>query len=480
MFGPRLVQRIRPTIRSGELPLSFEQLNKVMEPVGADSTHHNVVAAVVLTPRDDAPDEQLNVDALQRALDRIRDRHEILRTSLQANGGDGHPEDWFQTVQASTPWPLTVMDLRGQPLSAAHEVVRELEETPLPVAEGTPMRTVVAALDDRKWLLVQGFHHAFVDPWGFSQFLSELTTLYNQERSGERKDLAPLPIQYGDLAAWQHHQVEAGPGREQQRYWLELFEDLPPRPIYQRLHPTTRPLASATAGFRLSEDLTERLRQAARSNGVSLFILLLASFQALQLVSTRSDDVLVTVPLMGRDEPETHQLIGYLINEVTVRTKAGHETTFAELLALVRDGLLAGQDHQVVPLRALAKTDESRWDPMRTMFNLVDFGSVQATLGGFRGQALPPEGEESLIPELAGEPSPDNLDLYLVLHQRGDELRGLWMFSNDSVDASAMADMVEQWPRLLELTTAHADITLKGLRVALSGRPAASTLEEEL
>ncbi|GAB2480083.1 hypothetical protein GCM10027030_12700 [Luteococcus sediminum] len=466
----RQVATIRPSVRSDRMPVTHQQLNKITEPVGADAVHHNVVATVVLEPEGASADRELDVDALQRALDNVREKHEVFRTCLIHEG-----DEWFQRVEPASPWPLEVHDLRGgtEELveAAVEEVVARLESTPMPVAKGSPMYTVLLRTGDRRWVLSQAFHHASVDPWGFAQYVEDLADYYVAERDGTpaRRDFASL--QLADLAAWQQRENELGPGRVHADYWRSLFSDLPPAPTLRPLGREPRPAVATITGFSLCPEENEQLKAAAAAASVSTFVYLLTVFQVLQAVATATDDVLVTVPLAGRDEPETHTMVGYLVNEVSIRTRIAERATFGDVMAQVRLSLLDAREHQQAPLRQLAATSDGRWDPMRTMFNVVDFGSVRLNLGGWVGTPWRPVGAaEQLIPEMHGSISPANLDLYLVLHERDGELRGLWMHAPNRFNEHAFADMVAAWPVLLHAVLARPDLPLSEVPTLLADR----------
>ena len=113
-------------------------------------------------------------------------------------------------------------------------------------------------------------------------FYAELGALYSAALTGQACDLPRLPIQYADFAAWQAARLEGEPMQAQLGYWtrqlagapplLELPTDLP--------RPVARGGASGYAPLRVPADVSQRLRDLASAAGATMFMLVLAAWQA--------------------------------------------------------------------------------------------------------------------------------------------------------------------------------------------------------
>src|SRR5207344_1731111 len=97
----------------------------------------------------------------------------------------------------------------------------------------------------------------------------------------------------------------------------------------------------------------------ARREGATLFMVLLAAFQALLARYSGQDDLAVGSPVAGRNRMETEELIGFFVNTLVLRgdlsaDKAG-APAFRELPSRLRETALAAPRHQHVAFEQLAQ-----------------------------------------------------------------------------------------------------------------------------
>ena len=100
----------------------------------------------------------------------------------------------------------------------------------------------------------------------------------------------------------------------------------------------------------LPDGLLPRLETVARSLRVNAQAVLLAALQAVLLRYTGQDDLVIGVPVAGRDRQETHGLVGYFINTLPVRCLASAEASFADMVRGASAATLAALDHSLLPL----------------------------------------------------------------------------------------------------------------------------------
>ena len=160
----------------------------------------------------------LDVEALERAVTTLIERHEILRTTYHDVGG--------KPVQAVTERPnvtVTSRDVRHLPYEArAQEVQRLLEQDaarPFDLSQDLPIRVIVTCVDPDEWVLFMSVHHIACDGWSFNALHTELAELYTADRAGRAPDLPELPIQYADFALWDMQRTAGSRLDEGLKYW---------------------------------------------------------------------------------------------------------------------------------------------------------------------------------------------------------------------------------------------------------------------
>ena len=151
----------------------------------------------------------LDPGALGRAIGMVADRHEVLRTTFSYRDGE-----LYQVIHPAGSFMLDRVDLRGRPAGehagVIGELVRAQAGTPFDLARGPLIRGTLVCTGDRDHTLLLGLHHAVADGWSLAVLLREIPACYEACVSGVPSGLAPLPVQYGDYAAWHRGREQAG------------------------------------------------------------------------------------------------------------------------------------------------------------------------------------------------------------------------------------------------------------------------------
>ncbi|TBU87893.1 non-ribosomal peptide synthase/polyketide synthase [Phytopseudomonas dryadis] len=295
---------------------------------------------------------ELDIEALQRSFERLIERHETLRTSFRQDG-----EQTIQVIHPAGEFDLslqTVDDLDEQTIRAK---VEEEIQRPFDLEHGPLLRVKLLRLASDDHVLVLTLHHIVSDGWSMPVMVDELISLYEGYRQGQSVELPVLPIQYADYAIWQRNWMEAGERERQLSYWKAQLGD--EQPVLElptdRPRPAVQSHAGASLNIELSDELSQSLKRLAQEQGVTLFMLLLASFQTLLHRYSGQDDIRVGVPIANRNRVETEGLIGFFVNTQVLRAEFDLQMTFGELLEQVKQAALGAQAHQDLPFEQLVE-----------------------------------------------------------------------------------------------------------------------------
>nr|WP_283093963.1 non-ribosomal peptide synthetase [Pseudomonas sp. MWU12-2345] len=302
---------------------------------------------------------QLDVKALQGSFQALVERHESLRTVFTQTDG--------QPLQVVLPVARFSLDLHTlEPASSAERearvqaFVQAQSQTPFDLARGPLLRAALLQVAADEQVLVLTQHHIVSDGWSLQVMTEELLALYADLSQGRTPQLPALPIQYADYALWQRHWMEAGERERQLEYWLGKLGGEQPVLELPVDHP--RPLSPSFAGASqalvLDPGLSEGLKALARQQGVSLFALLLASFQALLHRYSGQGDIRVGVPVANRERAEVERLIGFFVNTQVLKAEVDGQGTFVELLRQVWQTAQEAQAHQDLPFEQLVEALE--------------------------------------------------------------------------------------------------------------------------
>jgi hypothetical protein len=403
----------------------------------------------------------LGVAALEHVLNEIVRRHEILRTSFVAI--EGRP---VQVIASPCYCTVSVLELGDLPDIEREAVVQELavEEAgrPFNLAQGPLLRINLLRLGGHLHVLLFTMHHIISDGGSADVLVYEVAESYQAIAKGQPSPLSELPIQYADYAAWQREWLQGDVLESQLVYWRQhlgsKLQDL--RLPVDRPRSSTQNFIGSRQSLTLSNRLSDALRDVSRGEGVTLFMTLLAAFQALLHRLTGQDFISVGSPISGRQFTETDALIGFFVNTLVLSTDFSGDPTFRELLGRVREVVLQAHAHQDVPFEKLIEALRPQRDMNRIPLVRASFAFANAPA------------EELKIPGLTlcsmdVHSGAIRLDLALSMMEGPRSLITYLYYDTDLFDASTITRMLNYFEVLLEQVTLSPDCKL--LDIALGG-----------
>ncbi len=286
--------------------------------------------------------------------------------------------------------------------------------------------------------------------------IRELASLYRAARSGEGSPLAELPVQSADFALWQRELLAGELLAAEVAYWRGRLADLPAvlELPADRPRPPVRSSRGATRSLVLGPELTGGLRALSRGEGATLFMTLLAAFEALLSRWSGQDDFAVGSPVAGRSRQELEGVIGFFVNTLVLRAELADDPPLRAALGRTREGLLAAHAHQDLPFEKLV--EELR--PERTLSHTPLF-QVMLTVEE-RALAAAELGELVARP-FAAVSSLAKFDLTLGVDGAGEAATCALEYATDLFDAATAVRLLGCWSAVLAAIVAEP-----GLRVS--------------
>ncbi len=384
----------------------------------------------------------LDIPTFERSFNEVLRRHEAWRTSFPLV--DGQP---VQIVYPFMPLQLPVVDLRALSVENREaEAVRLASQEilqPFDLANGPLLRTLLVQLSDTEHRLFLTLHHIIFDGYSLYQiFLPELRTIYDTFLRGEPSPLPELPIQYPDFALWQREWAQGDTITDQLTYWRKQLAHAPA----QLALPTdrSRPAVPISRGsmhpFALSQSLTNSLKNLSKREGVTLYMLLVATFQILLFRYSGQDDILIGTAISDRKRKEVQNLMGFFLNTLVLRTNLSGNPTVRDLLQRVREVVLEAHAHPDVPFELLVK----ELQPERIVGQNPFFQALLSL-------EPPLHVDESgwTLSQMDIETNTAKFDLSLELDDRPEGLIGRFEYNTDLFDATTIERMVGHWQTLL-------------------------------
>ena len=438
--------------RRGNLPTSFGQtalwFHEQLEP---GSPAYNLPSVYRLSG-------ELDAQLLEKSINQIIARHEVLRTVFDTV--DGQPVQKILPTMMIGLEPIDLTHLASEALqgSEVRRLVGVFAERSFDLTRGPLLRSSLLELDRNEHVLVVAIHHIVFDGWSIGVFVRELSQIYNNLRSGKPCPLLELSIQYADFAKWQRERLHGAKLRKSLDYWKAKLADLPALTLpTKRAKKISGRVSGGREEFEVSRELLDGLRGLANRSGTTLFMVLLAAWKITLCRYTGQTDIAIGTPVAGRSHPAVEELIGYFLNLVVLRTDLSGDPTVRELLERMRRVCVDAFAHQEVPFEKLV-------EELRPTRHVAANPLVQAT---FALQNTP----KNLL-NLAGITASDldisagilrPFDLHLYIIEEETHLRAFASYNKSWFETETIKRLINHFSNILKAIAADKDGRISAL-----------------
>jgi surfactin family lipopeptide synthetase A len=409
--------------------------------------------------------------ALERALTETVRRHEAWRTTFVWKSGE--------LVQCIEP-PLEhieipYLDVSDVPLEGREETAlraaKNIALAPYDLAIGPMYRPFLVRFTAEQHRLFLGLHHIIFDGVSlYGVLLPEMQTLYEAYSENRPSPLEELPLQYTDYAVWHREWVdEIACG--QLEYWRSKLDGATDRTFLPTDHPRaeTQSYGGATELLSLSAEASVNLKHLSERSGVTLFMVLLATFFTFLWAYTREEDLIIGCTSSGRTRTETAALFGFFLNSIALRTNLAGDPTFLEVLQRSREELLSSLDNDGVPFQLLV----NRFSPQRSS-NKHPFFQI---LFAFQ-PPLAPLKPEWKFTQMDCDLGVTKFDLHLELDEREEGIVGRIMYSADLFERETIRQIIQTWQEIVHLVINDPSQHISQLLPLLSHLPKSSSRKD--
>ncbi len=407
----------------------------------------------------------LDAAALQRALQRIVDRHQQLRAGfhMQADG---------QLIQRIHGWREVALPRTQLPPMPAPELERVLMQAvarPFDLAQGPLFRPELFQIGPQDHILLLSVHHIVFDGWSLWLVMDELRQAYAAEAEGRDTGWSPLPMSYVDHLTAQEAMIASDDADAALAFWRDRLAgaqgvlDLPldaPRPPLRAVRGESLRLALPSA-------LSQSLGGLARSLGTTTFSLLLGAWQILLARWSGQETVPVGTRSAGRGDPRAAGVVGYFVNPVVVVGHVERAMRASDYLRATHAGVLEALAHDALPFPTLVERLQVPRDPSTTPLFQASFVLQKAQRGGGAMEMMAGAadwaglGVEFVdLPQQAGQ-----FDLDLDMFEVGDSLRGVLKYDAALFHPDSIARLAESFATLLAALVEDCDRPIDDLPI---------------
>ena len=405
----------------------------------------------------------LSIAALQSAISGLVRRHEAFRTIFPTH--EGRP---VQEIAAFSEPDLELVDLSRRASFEEREaealrLAREESQRAYDLALGPLVRWRLYVIADDLHIFLVGMHHIITDGWSLRVIYNEFAEFYSAAVEGRPTSFRDLPLQYADFAACQRSWLSGGVLQRLLDYWRPHLAN-----VAALEFPSDRPHTGQIGGRAMSARISVRgdcfdaIKRLTAEEGTTLFMTMLAGFQALLHRYTGQEDIVVGSPIANRNHLEVEGIVGFFVNTLVLRTDLSGDPTFRELLRRVRDVTLKAYEFQDLPFEKLVE----ELSPDR------DLGRNPLFQVMFALQNLPPrkplQAGNLKIRRMPSQALTSRFEIEVHLWEAANGFEGQFIYDSGRFEASRMDQMVSHYQRILQAASREPDRRLSQLELLTS------------
>ena len=243
----------------------------------------------------------------------------------------------------------------------------------------------VSTIDHTQYLLMD-FHHMIMDGQSLSILIYEINELYaNRSLELNKED-------YFDYTQWYRETRSNDKESTQLEYWKnELSNSNCKLNVIENVS-NNKKFTGQVFDLNLPVDLGKKIREAAKQNQVSDFVYLLTIYEIFLYKYTGDRSNNIGVPISCRDHTQMMQMIGMLVNTVTMKSEIKESESFTSNLHAVKKKVLLAMENKLVALQRVLEylNVDSLFDTMfvynNVQFNHIKIGDNQLVQKPFHNQ----------------------------------------------------------------------------------------------
>jgi hypothetical protein len=339
-------------------------------------------------------------------------------------------------------------------------IIKNQTEKVFDLEKGPLLAVILIKLEENRSILFCCIHHIICDGWSLSLIFKEIIALYESKLKNTVNPLSSLTLQYKDYAEWQHKRMLDGDFANDRLYWLQKLRS--PLPILNMQTDFPRPALQTFDGdsinFKINALLSNRIKEIAKQNGVTPFILMLSVFKTLMYCLSQQEDILVGTDLAGRVTENTEKIIGMFVNVVVFRSNPLPDKKFINFLIEIKQIFLEAMQHQhyqfdEIVTEITKERDISRNPIFDVMFVMVDNNIEKES-----------NSSNMLINKWDEKVVRSQFDMSFVITQIGTEIKFFVKYNSNLFRKSTIQKFIEQYNNLLNAILQNSELTLNKLK----------------
>lgn len=418
--------------RNRTLQLSYQQQRLwFLDQLDPMNSSYNIPVAIKIKGK-------LHLPFVEETVNRIIFRHEILRSYIATE--NGKPE-----IKLIDDYKYKIEHQKIQK-NKIDKLSKEYFSKPFKLDEYQLFRIKIFEMNKNEYILLFVIHHILSDGWSSGIFIKEFASIYSALNKKIEPELMPLETQYIDFSNWQRDYLEKTVFAKQLEFWksnlfaipsmLQLSTDKP-RPIVQTFKGSAK-------RFRLSDNLSKKIRSLSEKENVTPFMVLIAAFNLVLSKYSHQNDICIGTPVANRNHSAIENLIGFFVNTIVIRLKLIEEQKTSEYLKEVKNISLKAFSNQDIPFEKIVDSLDiersvTHSPVFQVMFTFQNVPQHKVELSELEIEAVEPE------PEIS------KFDMSLTMTEMENSIfGGTWEFNTDLFLPATIERMIKHFENVLK------------------------------
>jgi len=291
---------------------------------------------------------ELNISYVEKSLNKLIERHSILRTAFISEGFDRI----MQVVFKDRKIDFFYKDVRKE--LDKNNYIKEFKEKDkkrlFDLMKDVLIRTSILRINNNEYEFIWSFHHILMDGWCIGLLVQEFFEIYNSFLEGKTCTL-PEVKPYREYIKW----IEKQDKNKSRKYWIRYLDGYEEK-VYVPERADSKYIGieynQVEYDCQISEKKTFELKNLAVKNNVTLNTVLQTIWGIILGKYNNKNDVVFGVVVSGRpSEIEGVELMfGLFINTIPMRIKFDKHAKFSELVTQIQEKFIESEQHSYYPL----------------------------------------------------------------------------------------------------------------------------------
>jgi len=405
---------------------------------------------------------KLQTEYLQQAFQSVVDRQEVLRSRFK--GGNGRLEAELGDESAAE--AFKVYDCSSDELNLSPDDLKQrmYEEgiRPFQLSEGKLIRLICYKLSETEWIGQIVWHHIVSDGYSSGVFIKELLQLYEMY-AGKGFETVQEPksdIQYYDYVVHINDRIANGEFDSQIQYWKEHLSGSSMTCVIPTDFAVSNDLTyqGDRVEFAIRQQLKTKLEATAKKHGVTLFVLLMSALKIMLHKYVKQSDIIVGVPVAGRNEAELQTIIGCFLNMLPVRSEISEEQQLFEYIQAENNHVMQALKNQDLPFDFIVEQLGVERDLLSTPIYQVVFSYEVNALKDITTKDFHIEFAELDLKTA-------KVDLALEVNDEKDGLSAWFEYKSDKFSRERMVKIKDYYLNILDAIAEYEDYAIRDIEM---------------